>query len=181
MEKIGTQLIYTDRLILRKFKISDANNMFHNWASLEENVKFLWPTHKNIEETKKILEIWVNEYEKNSFKWAITLKEKPDVVIGDISVVEIKERISCADIGYILSKKHWNKGYMSEALNAVIDFLFNKANFNRIEAKYDTRNIASGKVMKKCNMKFEGILRQSVLGNSGLGDLAVCSILKEEF
>ncbi|CAM3153293.1 GNAT family N-acetyltransferase [Streptobacillus felis] len=174
--------IETERLILRRFKVEDAQNMFDNWASIEENVKFLWPVHKNVEETRSLLELWVKEYdEKKCFKWAITLKESPEIVIGDISVVEIKEKIKSADIGYILSKKYWNLGYMSEALEAVINYLFLEEDFNRIEAKYDIRNTASGKVMEKAGMKFEGILRESVLSNSGIGDLAVCSILRKEY
>lgn len=74
----------------------------------------------------------------------------------------------------------WNKGIITESLNAVIKFFFEEVGINRIEAKHDINNPASGEVMKKCGMQFEGILRQAGKNNTGLCDLAVYSILKDD-
>ena len=57
---------------------------------------------------------------------------------------------------------------MSEALGAVIDFLFDEVGVNRVESRHDPRNPNSGAVMKKCGMKFEGTLRQSDRNNQGI-------------
>ena len=67
----GTQTIMTDRLILRKFEYSDADDMFKNWANDSEVTKFLtWQPHNNVEVTKAIIEQWVNEYEHNcTYNW----------------------------------------------------------------------------------------------------------------
>lgn len=70
---------------------------------------------------------------------------------------------------------------MTEALSAVIKYLFIKVNFNRIQLRHLTENPASGKVMLKCGLKFEGILRQYGLKNNGEHcDSAIYSILRSE-
>lgn len=180
---VGTKEIETERLILRRFKIEDAKDMFKNWASDPENVKYLsWNAHKNIEETKNILKEWIASYEnKNSYHWAITLKETSEI-IGGIDVILLLEHIDCCEIGYVLSKKYWNQRIMTEALESVENYLFQKANFNRIQARHDVDNVASGKVMVKAGMKFEGVLRQSDKKNTGKWcDTAIYSVLKSEF
>ena len=111
MKNVGTKRLETDRLVLRRFILEDAKDMFENWASDDEVTKFLtWPTHSSIEVTKHILEGWVSRYENEDFyNWAIELKESGKV-IGNISVVELKERTECAEIGYCMSRSLWGKG-----------------------------------------------------------------------
>ena len=73
----GTQTIETPRLILRKARMEDAEPMLRNWANDTEVTKFLtWPTHGNIEVTKKLLESWVGSYQRDDYyQWMIVLKE----------------------------------------------------------------------------------------------------------
>lgn len=155
----GTQTINTERLLLRRFEFTDANDMFNNWANDYEVTKFLaWKSHENIEITKEIVKQWINEYENNNtYNWAIELKEIGEV-IGGISLVKLDEKNYSCEIGYCMTRKHWGKGIMSESLKAVIDYLFLEVGFNRIVAKHDTNNIASGKVMLKSRMQYEGML-----------------------
>lgn len=70
---------------------------------------------------------------------------------------------------------------MAEALSAVLRFLFEEVGANRVEAMHDTRNPNSGRVMQKCGMICEGILRQSGKSNAGIGDMAWYSILREDY
>lgn len=180
---IGTQSIETERLLLRKFKIEDAQPMFENWAKDPENTQYLsWTAHLNSGTTKNILTEWIKDYnKKNCYRWAIILKETGKR-IGGIDVVLLMEHIDCCEIGYVLSKQHWNQGIMTEALKAVIDYLFERANFNRIQARHDIENPASGKVMQKSGMTYEGTLWQSDIKNTGgLCDLAIYSILRSNW
>lgn len=180
---IGTQTINTDRLLLRRFEFADAYNMFKNWANDSEVTKFLtWKPHDNVEVTKEIIEQWVNEYENvNIYDWAIELKEIGEI-IGGISIVKLDEKNYSCEIGYCMSRKYWGNGIMSESLKAVIDYLFSEVGFNRIVAKHDTNNIASGKVMVKSGMKYEGTLRQVKLReNKEFYDLASYAILKDDW
>ena len=150
LNHIGTHPIETERLILRKVKLSDAEQIFENWAKDHENVKyFSWDAHKNSDETKKIISKQISEYSNlNYYRWIITLKENDDA-IGRINVSDIIEDSECCEVTYILSKKFWNRGFMTEALHAVLDYLFNKVGFHRIQMYHDVDNLSSGRVMQK--------------------------------
>ena len=141
MEHRGTQLIETTRLILRKAQMTDAEPMFRNWASDPEVTKFLtWPTYESVENANTILNIWTKEYDNlNFYQWMIELKEIREP-IGSISVTEHRDDIAAAEIGYCIGQPWWRKGITTEALGAVIDFLFKEVGMNRIEARHDTNN-----------------------------------------
>lgn len=183
LNHIGTQNIETERLLLRRFKVEDAEEMFENWAKDPGNIKFLsWNAHKDTNETRSIIKMWNEEYKDNkTYNWCITIKETKEI-IGSIGTVEFFEDIECAEIGYVISKKHWNKGIMTEALRGVIKYLFLKVGVNRIQLKHDLDNLASGKVMIKNGLKREGVLRECYRNNKGkLRNMAIYSILKSEF
>ncbi|WP_455539330.1 GNAT family N-acetyltransferase [Terrisporobacter sp.] len=182
MKYCGTKLIETDRLILRRFTLKDAENMYKNWASDDEVTKYLtWPTHSDISVTESVLKEWVSNYShKDFYQWAITLKKSSDEVIGSIGVVSHDDRIKMVHIGYCIGKKWWHKGITSEALKYIIEFLFDKVQIERIESRHDTRNINSGAVMKKCNMKYERTLRKADWNNQGSCDVCYYGLLKGE-
>lgn len=164
----GTKLIETKRLILRPFILSDAENMFKNWANDPEVTKFLsWDIHSDLSITKLCVESWVDSYiSKETYNWAIILKENPNEVIGSIGAVSVDSYLEQATLGYCLSKKYWNKGIITESLNAIITYLFD-CGFMRLSAYHDISNPASGEVMKKCGMQFEGTFRNFVKDNKG--------------
>ncbi len=182
MKHTGTQKLETERLILRRFKIEDADAMYKNWASDSEVTKFLmWPPHESPEVSLGITEDWLKQYSDNSYyQWAIVLKENGDEPIGSISAVSVKEEISAVHIGYCIGKKWWHKGITSEALKAVMDYFFDVVGVNRIESRHDPRNPNSGKVMKKCGMKYEGTLRSADWNNQGICDACYYALLKSE-
>ena len=156
MEAIGTQMLQTERLILRRFVESDAEAMFQNWASSPENLTYVtWDPHSDVEVTRNSIRNWVASYTNpNYYKWAICLKENPEHVIGDISIVEMDEIDSSCEIGYILGKNYWGRGMMTEALKAVLDFCFTQAGFQKVRARYASLNPASGRVMEKAGMSY---------------------------
>lgn len=69
MNKAGTQNIETKRLLLRRFKIEDAEDMYNNWASDPEVTRYLtWPTHSSVDVTRDLLTDWVIRYEDSAIK-----------------------------------------------------------------------------------------------------------------
>lgn len=182
MEHRGTKKLETARLILRPFVKEDAPAMYRNWASDPEVTKFLsWPTYKTVDTAYEILNIWVPQYRDDTFyQWAIELKEIGEV-IGSISVVNFDERVDMAEIGFCIGRSWWGQGIMTEAFQAVIDFLFGEVGVLRIEAGHDPNNPASGAVQRKCGLKYEGTLRRSIRSNQGITDKTVMAILKEEW
>lgn len=182
MKHCGTQQIETNRLLLRKFSKKDAGAMYKNWASDDEVTKYLtWPTHSSVDISKRVLEDWVNSYSnENYYQWAIVLKENGNEPIGSISAVHINDNVASVHIGYCIGKSWWHQGITSEALKAVMDFFFDIVGVNRIEARHDSKNPNSGKVMKKCGMKYEGTLRCSDRNNQGICDACYYGLLKSE-
>ena len=182
MKHLGTKRMETARLVLRPFVKEDAPAMYRNWASDPEVTKFLsWPTYKTVDTAHEILNIWVPQYRDDTFyQWAIELKEIGEV-IGSISVVNFDERVDMAEIGFCIGRSWWGQGMMTEAFQAVIDFLFGEVGVQRIEAGHDPNNPASGAVQRKCGLKYEGTLRRSTRSNQGITDKTVMAILKEEW
>ena len=178
----GTQTIETERLILRRAVREDAEAMFRNWASDPEVTKYLtWPTHGSMEATKKVLESWLPEYEKdNYYQWMIVLRERGEP-IGSISVVRQNDRVEEAEIGYCIGSSWWHRGIMTEALSAVIEYLFTEVGMNRVAARHDPNNPHSGGVMRKCGMQYEGTHRACDRNNQGICDAAQYAILYNEW
>lgn len=181
MNKIGTQKIETHRLILRPFRMEDAEDMYRNWASDPEVTRFLtWPPHANIEITRRVIGSWLPQYADGGFfSWAIEWKEMGRV-IGGISVVHLNESVEAAEIGYCLGRAFWGKGIMPEALRAVIDYLFDAAGLYRVSACHDANNPNSGRVMQKAGMKREGVRRGAGRNNQGIVDEVCYAILRSD-
>lgn len=182
MNHLGTEKLETKRLILRRFREEDAEAMFKNWTSDDEVVKYLtWPAHSSISVTEEILQKWVENYNKKDYyQWAITLKEKPSEPIGAIGVNSYDDKISMVHIGYCIGRHWWHKGITSEALQCVMNFLFEKVQAKRIESRHDPRNKYSGAVMKKCGMKYEGTLRNADKNNQGICDASYYAMLSSD-
>ncbi len=178
----GTQIIETERLILRPFTMEDAEPMLRNWASDDAVTKFLtWPTHDSVEVTCAVLADWTARYAKSDYyQWAIVLKDNGPEPIGSIAVVGYRPDIAQASMGYCMSRAHWGFGLMAEALRALIDFLFDEVGFNRIEADHDPNNPNSGRVMQKAGMTFEGTMRQAGKSNQGIIDVSRWAILRSD-
>ena len=175
----GTQILTTPRLALRPFTKDDAQDMYANWASDPEVTKYLtWPTHSSVEVSQWVCNDWSSHYaEPDYYSWAIVYEGH---AIGSIAVVNHDDQVGKAHIGYALGRNWWHMGIMSEALQAVMDFLFDEVGYQRLESRHDPRNPHSGGVMRKCGMKYEGTLRQSDWNNQGVCDACWYALLKSE-
>ena len=164
---VGTQTIETDRLILRRFKIGDAPYVFKNWASDPDNVATLtWNAHPSVSLTESLIASWVNDYSDNTnYRWCITLKGT-DIPVGGIDVTNIINDSTC-EIGFVLSKSLWNRGIMTEAARAVIDYLFTKTSFTTVTAYHNIDNPASGKVLLKSGMHKTAVVLKGAKKNTG--------------
>ena len=180
MKHLGTKRIETERLILRRFTLEDAEAMYRNWASDPEVTKYLtWPVHDNVEVTKGVLSEWVSDYsaKEDSYQWCIALKEN-DMAIGSIGVVGGNEKAEAYEIGYCISRAYWHQGITSEALAAVMRYLLDEVGVRRIESRHDPKNPYSGEVMKKCGLKYEGTRIQADWNNTGICDCALYGYVK---
>lgn len=180
--KNGTKRIVTDNLILRKFKEDDYQEMYDNWASNTNVANSAgWPVHNKMESTKKLVKMWVAEYKNdNVFNWIITDK-KDKKAIGSITVVSKDLNNRVCEIGYNIGENWWNKGYGTEAIKYVIEYLFSLNIFDVITAACFDDNMASKRVLEKNNFKNEGLLRNRVIISNQKKSLLQYSIIREEF
>ena len=150
---ISHVIIKTDRLTLRPWKQSDLQD-FYEYASVDGVGQMAgWKPHKNIEESRQILDRFISG--KKTF--AIEYNGK---VIGSLGIEEYneKELPEYADklgreIGYVLSKDYWGNGFMPEAVNAVIKYLFEQVKVDFIACGHFTDNYQSMRVQEKCGFK----------------------------
>ncbi len=183
MDDIGTKTLETERLILRKFKASDAYAMYEGWCRDERVTQYVtWLPHKRIEETKALVNMWLEAYEKpHTYRYVIVEKahNKP---IGSIDCVGFSLRSESCEIGYCLDANYWGKGLMTEAFKRVIEYLFEEVGINRLFGRYVVSNPGSKKVMEKAGMTFEGFQREAFRLHTGeFVDLGTYSLLKKEY
>ncbi|MBR4235616.1 MAG: GNAT family N-acetyltransferase [Clostridia bacterium] len=140
--------LYTERLVLRPFRESDAAAMYRNWTWDERVARYCrWYPHKSVEDTQAYLSICMKE----EYCWAITLKGTNEPV-GSIDLVGVNS-FGIPEIGYVLAHDYWGRGIMTEAVKAVIGELFANG-FEVVGACHAVGNPASGRVMEKCGMKY---------------------------
>lgn len=157
--------------------MEDAHDMFYNWAGDPEVCKFLlWGPHKDVETSRKRIMQWVSNYSMDhSYVWAIELKDR-GMAVGSISVEISNDSTGSCEVGYCLGKAFWNREIMTEALRAVMHYLFYEVGYQNITAKHDVLNPASGRVMQKAGMHFVKLEYQAGVRKDGsLYDCAVYS------
>ena len=183
MEHLGTVVLETPRLLLRPFREADGESMYRNWASDPLVCRYLtWQPHADAEVSRRLAALWEKEAAENSsvYQWAIVPKETGEP-IGSISVVSHDDAHRAAELGYCIGRAWWGQGLMTEAVRAVVGYLFAEVGARRVCAQHDVENPASGAVMRKAGMTREGVLRQSGRNNRGIVDMAVCSVLRDEW
>lgn len=180
LQHTGTKEIQTERLVLRQFRHDDYRDMF-KWASNPEVVKYLsYDPHETLEVSKAVTDMWVEAYESpETYNWAIEFQKK---VIGNISVVAMESECFSCHLGWQIDVPFWNQGIMTEAAQAIVNYLFEIVGFDRITSGHDIRNIGSGRVMEKIGMIREGVFRRYIYQKDGsIGDKAYYAILKSDW
>lgn len=181
MKHIGTQTIKTQRLILRKLEIADAEMMFNNWGSDSVVTRFLrWDSHKTIEDSRNMIQMWIDNYQlESTYYWGMYLQDGE--MIGSIGVSIISEYDLIGELGYKIGSRWWGQGYASEAAGAVINYMFNNTDIERIQSYSSVKNPASRKVMEKVGMRYEGLSRHSYRTRDGFQDCTFFGIIRDEW
>jgi [ribosomal protein S5]-alanine N-acetyltransferase len=166
----------TETLILREIHLADAKDIFMLYSDSEVVKYHDMEVFKNIERTEKLINRWGDRFqEQQAIRWGIA-KKTDNVIIGTCGYSW--QRIAfCAEVGYELAKAHWRQGIMTEALNAMMDFGFEKMELNRIQAMVMLGNTPSMNLLKKIGFKEEGLLRDYGFWK---GNLKMFSLLRKD-
>ena len=178
---LGTQPLQTPRLLLRRFTMDDAQNMFDLWCNDPEVTRFLsWGPHGTIDNTKRLLKSWKQRYEDTMFyNWCIEFEGLP---IGGIDLIMRSEKSLRAELGYCLSNHYKGRGLVTEAACAVLTFAFEDVGLHKICAKHDVENPASGRIMQKLGMRQEGYMKLDAQRLDGTySDMVLYGILRDEW
>ncbi len=147
-------IIKTDRLLLRPLVTGDLASTYE-YASDKENTAFMLYLHDDeIEQTERFVLKSELEWQKENpsfYEFAVVLDKKH---IGAVSIYLSNDRKS-AELGWIINKRYWGKGYASESAAAARDFAVNVLGVIRITAHCDCRNMKSYKLMEKIGMTCE--------------------------
>ena len=178
----GTQTIETERLILRKFAYTDADDMLKYWIS-DPLVQFSYaePIYVNRQELAEPLNKYISSYEKSDYyRWAIILKETNEC-IGQVAFFLVNSENHFGEIEYCIGRTFQKKGFATESTKAVMQFGFETINFHKIQICHREGNTASQKVIEKCGFKYEGALRDFFYRDGEYLDRLYYSWLKEEW
>ncbi len=172
----------TGRLLLRRMRLEDAEAMFAYASDPEVTRYVLFDTHRSIRDSEAFLRFAVEGYDRGDFGgWGVVLKDS-GAFVGTCGLdVGYAPEHARAELGYVLSREHWGKGLMPEAVRAIIRFGFRRMDLNRIQARCMAENTASARVMQKAGMTYEGTLRESEFIKGAYRDMEVYAILRREF
>lgn len=173
--------IETARLILRPFAASDAPAVYEHvkeWDVASTTLNIPHPYEPSMADS------WIRSHAISAaagdgFTLAIIDRESGGL-IGSISL-RLSPPHDRGELGYWVGRPYWGRGYVTEAAAAVMKYGFETLGLNRIEAHYLSRNPASGRVMQKLGMTWEGRMREHVKKWGQYEDVEACSILRREY
>lgn len=166
----------SDRLVMRMQRLDDADALFEAYS--DERLMRFWSSapHASVAETRAYLAPRVDDPDWRG--WVVTLKGS-DRPIGAIATAE--RRSGVAEIGYVLLRRHWGRGYAREAMAALLDRLFGGEGMRRAFADTDPENSGSTSLLEKLGFVREGLLRAEWDTHIGIRDAAIYGILASDW
>lgn len=170
----------TSRLKVRQLQLNDAEAIFEIKSNPDVTSRYGAEPNTSIEQTRKWVEERVSDYKNRTvLYWVFTLNSN-NRPIGSICFWHLDIEARCAEVGYELNSIYWKRGYMFEAMDAVLDYGFGLG-FNRIEAAPFEINEPSKKLLLKLGFKHEGTLRDRWLFHGQYWNQLYFGLLKEEW
>lgn len=173
--------IETERLIIREFTSKDVQHV-HVYAKDPVVSQYMAWGPNSMEDTVGFINRamdTVKEEPRTTYELAIEDKST-GLIIGGTGITIIDSDGTKAEIGYSINPTYWLKGYATEAARAIVDFGFDYLQVHRIRATCDVRNLGSAKVLEKCGMVREGLMRSHMKLRDGWRDSYLYAIVEED-
>jgi len=175
-------LLKSDRITLGKISDGQLDDVFDIYNN-ERVFEFcgIIPKHKK-ETVRKMIGHFERDFHKKSrVKWGI-FNNEDQKLMGIIEAQDFNQKVNMVTIGYFLAEAYWGKGFATESVKVLLEFLFKEVHINRIQAEVMPQNNHSKKVLLKNGFIKEGTLRQATLwSGKGIVDLEIYGLLKEEY
>lgn len=173
--------LQTERLTLRALRASDAEAVFAIFNDDAVTRYYDLDSFTTLEQAANMIErMTQRNQDGDALRWGIALKEN-DRVIGTGGFNQFRRHWFSAGIGYDVATAYWNRGYMTEALRAIVCYGFENLNVNRIEALVVPGNDPSARVLEKLDFRREGLLRDYGFWKNRFWDLHLFALLKREW
>jgi len=170
----------TKRLVLRRMKSSDAHDLYQLRSDKVVMEYQERPIARSIDEmSERIANLDAEIYQGKSIEWAVSTYDNPRL-IGTIGIWKIIKKHHRGEVGYMLFPDYYNKGLMTEALAAVIDYGFNNICLHSLEGQVTPENIGSIKVLERNGFVREAYYKENYLFEGDFIDTAVYSLLKSK-
>ncbi len=178
MIHLGTKELKSERLLLRRMCADDAKEIFEGFVNQEKFLYYANKKKRTLEEEIESLKNIDEKYERlNYYNWVIVLA-KTGNIIGQIHLV-VDDFNESVEFNYAIDERFCNNGYMTEALLRVREFCFDEMKINRFQGCCCYGNNASKRVMEKCGMEEEGILKNYLRLEDGYHDMYMFSSINK--
>lgn len=168
-------VIKTDRLLLRAIRPEDAASL--HIALSDEALMRWWSSGPHTDLAESEAYVAVNARQENGYRcWAITAQD--DLALGWVILIE--KRLGVQELGYILRRDYWGRGFAIEAASAVIDYAFEMLDTRRIFADADPDNAASIALLERLHFVAEGCLREEWATHIGVRDSFIFGLLRSD-
>ena len=174
-------VITTPRVVLRWISEDDIDGLYEVFS--DPQVMRYWSTTplQNREAAAALQREIAEGNESNiMFKWGLALRDS-NLVIGTSTLFNLNLDNGRAELGYAMGRVHWGKGYMNEALQALVSHAFEVMNLRRLEADVDPRNAASIRTLERLGFQREGFLRERWHVNGEIQDALFYGLLRREW
>ena len=152
------ETIETSRLVLRRLRYEDAEEIFYTYASKQDATRFVsWRTHQSIADTRQFLGHAITGWEQGiDYSFSIRIREN-NRMVGGAGFLNDRGKVQ---VGYVLGPVHWGRGFATEACCAMIKLLRQTEGVYRVGSFVDAENVASVRVLLKSGMEEEARLSQ---------------------
>lgn len=164
-------VLETERLILRYMRVEDTHDIFININHDKDVLRYF--IDKYVEKEGDMTLDKTIDYclKAERYLFAIELKSTHEVIGMILQCSTASKVFNSSEVGFAIGQKHWNKGYTTEAMKKMIEFLFSLG-VHKVIASHLIGNNASKRVMEKCGMIYEGIRKDEVFYHDTYHDVA---------
>jgi ribosomal-protein-alanine N-acetyltransferase len=181
MQAFETIRLATERLVLRPLAAADAEAVFSIFSDPEVTRYWSSPPWTSTEQADKYVASAAQGIASGEMLRLGVEVGATGQLIGQAALHRFDEPNRRCEVGYALNRAHWGKGYVAEALAAMLEHGFAQLNLNRVEADVDPRNPASAKVLERLGFRHEGLLRERWIVGGEICDTAFYGLLKRNW
>jgi len=171
----------TERLLLRPLRASDSGALFATYSDPVVSRYLSRPPWSSLQQAEESIAKDEDAHVNGKYLRLGLERIEDEVLVGDCCLFNLHEQCRRAEIGYGLATHAWGRGYMNEALKALLEFGFSQLALNRVEADIDPRNAASAKSLERVGFKKEGHLRERWIVAGEVSDTAFYGLLRADW